>query len=338
MKNIESIVARLRFRHMKVLIALDELGSMHRAADFLSMTQPGITKALQEIESALGAALFDRSARGVRATAVGQCVIRYAYILYAELDQMSAEIQAINAGQGSVISVGAVAGAFPSLLTGAITDVRRTHKKLTVKVKEGTSANLLADLGEGLLDIAICRTAVLANRDIFDRMELGDEKISVVAGPNHSLANKKVSHLSDLSACRWVLFPNRMPVRRLLERELMEEGLDMPLYPVEASSTFVTVLMLNEDPNLVALVSKETAEFFAEKGILKILPITIKARTEPYELVTRKGYVLSAAAIVLVDEIKRRAGLRQAGADEESTEPSASQDRKLSRMPSANLR
>jgi DNA-binding transcriptional LysR family regulator len=292
---------------MKVLIALDESGSMHRAADALSMTQPGITKALQEIEAALGAELFERSPRGIKATPTGRCVIRYAYILYTELDQMSAEINAINMGQGSVISVGAVAGAFPSLLVGAITHVRKAHPKLTVKIKEGTSANLLGELGEGLLDIAICRTAVAPNPDIFDRMDLSEEKISVVAGPRHALAGKNISQLSDLADCRWILFPNRMPVRRLLERELMEEGLDMPLYPLEASSTFVTVLMLNEDPELVALVSRETADFFAEKGILTILPIHIKARTEPYELVTRKGYVLAPAAMALIDEIKRRA-------------------------------
>ncbi|WP_033366538.1 LysR family transcriptional regulator [Bordetella sp. FB-8] len=303
--NIESIVSRLRFRHMRVLIALHEAGSMHRAADDLSMTQPGVTKTLHEIESALGATLFERSTRGVQATAIGQRVVRYAHILYAELNQMSAEIRAVEAGQGSVVSLGAVAGAMPGIVVRAVTRVRQAHHRLMVCVKEGTSEALLADLGQGALDLAICRTSVSAHRDIFDSTPLGEEYVTVVAGPNSPLTKRPVTQLAELAAYRWIVFPSSMPLRRLLERELMEEGLDMPLYPIETASTFVTVLMLDEDPCLVGLVSRETAEFFARRGMLVILPIEIKARTEPYELVMRKGYPLTPPMRLLVEELRR---------------------------------
>lgn len=314
-EDIQALVTKLRFRHLRVLIALDECGSMHRAADLLCLTQPAVTKILLEVESVIGARLFDRSAQGVLATPAGRCVIRYARVMHAELARMSAEIRALKAGQGGTVSLGAVAGAFPTIAVQAVIDLQRHHPGITVKLREGTSASLLGDLAEGLLDVAICRTAVCENPALFDRAEFGAERIAVVAGPDSPLAQGGVSSLEDLCAHRWVLYPSRMPAQRLLERELMEQGLEMPAHLIEASSTFVTILLLNADPGLVSLVSYETAEIFAAKGLLSMLPVTIRARTEPYELVTRRGYTLPPAAWLLIEALKRSVERQREGVD-----------------------
>ncbi|TAN30793.1 MAG: LysR family transcriptional regulator [Castellaniella sp.] len=320
-EDIQALVTKLRFRHLRVLITLDESGSMHRAADLLCLTQPAVTKILLEVESAIGVQLFERSAHGVVATPSGRCVIRYARVMSAELARMSAEVRALEAGQGGTVSLGAVAGAFPTIAVRAVINMQRNHPGITVKLREGTSASLLADLSEGLLDVAICRTAVCANPDIFDRVEFGAERIAVVAGPDSPLSRGGVSSLADLCTRRWVLYPNRMPAQRLLERELMEQGLEMPTHPIEASSTFVTILLLNADPGLVSLVSRETAEIFAAKRLVSILPVTIRARTEPYELVTRRGSDLSPSAGLLIDALKRSARQQTREAEVEDVAP-----------------
>ena len=70
--NVDSIAARLRLKQLRLLIALDDHGSLHRAADEMSLTQPGATKALREIESTFGATLFVRSAQGIRPNELGR--------------------------------------------------------------------------------------------------------------------------------------------------------------------------------------------------------------------------------------------------------------------------
>ena len=63
--QVDHLVARLRFRHLRLITELQRDGSLRAAAQTLNLTQPAVSKALGEIESAFGFALFTRMARGV---------------------------------------------------------------------------------------------------------------------------------------------------------------------------------------------------------------------------------------------------------------------------------
>jgi hypothetical protein len=62
------IRARLKTRQLLLLVALDEEGNIHRAAEVLKMTQPAASKLLKDIEDVLGVPLFERLPRGMRPT------------------------------------------------------------------------------------------------------------------------------------------------------------------------------------------------------------------------------------------------------------------------------
>ena len=70
--------SNLRLRHLQLLVALDELRHLGRAADFLALTQPAVSKMLAEVERMYGVALFTRSARGTEPTPAGRLVVRFA--------------------------------------------------------------------------------------------------------------------------------------------------------------------------------------------------------------------------------------------------------------------
>jgi len=59
--------ARLRTRHLLLLSAIGEEGNICRAAEMLSMSQPAASRLLRELEEIIGADLFERQARGVKA-------------------------------------------------------------------------------------------------------------------------------------------------------------------------------------------------------------------------------------------------------------------------------
>ena len=48
--SLESMTSRLRLRHFRLLMAIADHGSILKAAEAVALTQPGATKALQEIE------------------------------------------------------------------------------------------------------------------------------------------------------------------------------------------------------------------------------------------------------------------------------------------------
>src|SRR5450830_1225565 len=136
--------------------------------------------------------------------------------------------------------------------------------------------------------------------DQFDYEALQDESVAVAVGPRHALAKARRVTLAQLASCRWILYPGNMPLRTLLEREFREAGLGLPPYPIETASSLATMLMLKQDPTLVALMAEGTMAFCEEHRIARRLPLAIHSRHEAYGIVTRRGARLSPAASLLV--------------------------------------
>ena len=86
------LATRLRFRHLQLLLALQRGGSLRAAAQTMNLTQPALSKALGEIESAFGVPLFDRTARGLTPTARGRVALHGAALLLAELGHLQQEV------------------------------------------------------------------------------------------------------------------------------------------------------------------------------------------------------------------------------------------------------
>jgi DNA-binding transcriptional LysR family regulator len=305
--TLPSLLARLRFRQLSVLIALDECGGLHKAAERLSITQPGLTKALHEIESTFGAQLFVRSNSGVQANELGQCLIRYARMFESDLENLREQMNGVLRGSGGRVAVGAITGALHGFLIDSISQLRRHQPSVSIEVREGTSLDLLQWIDEGRLDLAVCRTSVSSSAEQFDYEPLMEEVVAAAVGPNHPLAKAKRVTLAQLAKYRWILYPGNMPLRKFLEHEFLNEGLELPSYPLETGSSLTTMLMLKEDSQLVALMASPTMDFCMEHGIARRLPIRFKTRHEGFGIATRRGTRLSPAASLLAGYMREMA-------------------------------
>jgi len=193
-------------------------------------------------------------------------------------------------------------GAVP-VLVECLARLRAKQPELSVEIVEDTSARLLALLDEGRLDLAICRTSVSKHPAAYDCRLRDQEPLIVVANTGHRFAASESLVLSDLADSRWVVFPVNMPMRLTLEREFREAGLNFPTYPIETSSTFTTLSLLLQDPQLVAVMPVDVARMAVTHGMLVHLPLELKSRSEPYEIVTRQGVALTAPTQLLIDEL-----------------------------------
>ena len=299
---LNSIISRLRLKHFRLLVALDDCGSLVKAAEQVALSQPGATKALQEIESALGAELFSRTNRGLEPTDLGYCVIRYARLITTDMIHLREEMVGILQGYGGRLSIGVIMGAVP-LLTDMLSPWLEQRPGLSVQIVEDTSARLLRLLDDGRLDVAICRTSISEHPDLYEAVNIREEQLAIVANINHPLAGARNLQLSDLAACRWVVYSANMPMRLLLEREFHEAGLLFPLNLFETTSAFTTLSMLQRNPSMVALLSVDVAQFCTRFGMTRILPLRLQSRSEPYFLITRRDRTLSPNAALFVREV-----------------------------------
>lgn len=307
--SLTSIISRLRMRHLRLLIALHEHGTVQKAADAVALTQPGATKALNEIEAMLGVQLFERTNKGLETTVVGECAVRYARLIYTDLSHFHEELGGILKGHGGRLSVGLIMGAVPLVLT-ALSEIRSLQPAIAIEAVEDTSARLLSLLDSGRLDVAICRSRVNQQPHLYDSLDIHQEELAVICHPDNPLTQKPKLTLSDLTEISWIVYPANMPMRLLLEREFHEAGLQLPLYPIETASAFTSISMLLHDRSSVALMSVDAAKPFSDAGMVHLLPIRLTSRSEPYELVTRRKATLSPVTRLFMEKVASIGNLR----------------------------
>ena len=86
-------VRRLKLRDLHLLITVVQCGSMAKAAAELAVSQPAVSKAIADMEHALGLRLLDRGRNGVAPTAYGQALVKRGLIIFDELKQGVEELE-----------------------------------------------------------------------------------------------------------------------------------------------------------------------------------------------------------------------------------------------------
>src|SRR4051812_50019019 len=104
----------LELRHLKVVVAIAETGSVTKAASQLGLAQPALTAQLQRIERTLGGPLFERDRRGARPTALGELVLSRARVLLPAMKGLQDEAARLAGSAGgeemSRYRIGAIGG------------------------------------------------------------------------------------------------------------------------------------------------------------------------------------------------------------------------------------
>jgi DNA-binding transcriptional LysR family regulator len=311
MQTLDTLLSRLRIRQLQLLIALDEHKSLHKAAGVMAMTQSAASKMLRELEWMLDAPLFERSKNGMIANQFGHCVIRYARLLATDLTALCVEISEIRSGRGGRLAIGSIMGAIPEVVVPVLDKLHASQRNLSIEVVEDTSANMLQQLDDGHLDLVIGRSTVSDQPSKYHYQKIGDEPLSVVVGHAHPHLPDNLG-LRDLAGHRWVVYPTQMPLRALVEREMDLVGLAMPTNPISTASTFVTITLLMQDAGLVSVLPTDIANLCARHGMLRILPIELRSRSQSFGIVTRKGGALSPPAERFIEMLKARVGVVEA--------------------------
>lgn len=141
-------------KQLRYLVALDEAGSVSGAAEAVHVTQPAMSQQIKELERQLGARLFDRLPRGVRTTRAGREAAARARAILADMAELERAVRWRDGLAGSV-RLGIIPTLAPYLLPGALTRLRARDLTLDIRVREAQTADLLAELHDGRLDVAV---------------------------------------------------------------------------------------------------------------------------------------------------------------------------------------
>jgi len=271
-------------RHLRLLVALDEIRHLGKAAASINISQPAVSKALGELERGLDLKLFERTARGVYPTAYGECLIRHARAMLSEIAQTRDELRGIASGSSGSVRVGALATAAVELLPRALAAFKARQPGVFVLVREGTVETLLPELWLGNLDFIVGRLPEGGNAPGLAEKTLMEEGVSLVTGRHHPLTRRRRLRWSALTPYPWVLPPVNTLLREPLERAFEDHGLAMPADRIETLSFHIIRAYLHRT-NAIAALAADVARYYAALKLLAILPLELTKLVRPVGIV-----------------------------------------------------
>ena len=295
---------KLTLRHLRLLHALGRELNLSRCAELLHSSQPAVSRGLSEIESIVGARLFDRTTRAVKPTALGLNLIWHAARILAALAQAESDFVALSQGASGGLDIGVLHGFPPQLLSHAIELVSRQAAQIEIRLHEGLAHELIRDLSGGVTDLMLGHLDVPEPPQDLNVDALFTESVGILVPDRHRFARRSRVSLQDLSGERWVLPPLNTTIRLVFERALMVQGNGVRPQIVEATDLHF-VLSLVRDSDRVAVVPLRLAQWFAgELRAVRMLRLTEALVHWPICIAHRKSRGLSPAARLFARSIK----------------------------------
>lgn len=292
----------LKFKQLLVFERVAALGSMHKAAVALHMSQPNVFKIIEQLERLLDVPLFERSSRGVVPNAFAERLLERVKPMLGDARAMGEDLAAIRKVERGHVMVGTLISASARLLPEAITLMKHRHPGVDITVREATNDVLFPMLVVGELDLIIGRLPEEPINGV-DSYALYDEGLVLVVRSGHPLVERADFALEALVTYPWILPITESPVRAQVEGFFLARGLPIPANRVESLSLLTNLgVLLRSDT--VAMLPRAAATPLMESGFLRSLPMEEKLRFGTVGYSLRAGRSPTPAGAVFAKILK----------------------------------
>ena len=294
---------RIRLRHLHTFVAVAQQGTLGRAAETLNLSQPALSKTLNELEQLTGTRLFERGRLGAQLTLVGEQFLTHAVKV---LDALNTAGQALNRKEGlnsDIVRIGALPTAALGILPSVIGQFHQQQKDITLQVATMNNTMLLAGLKSGEIDIGIGRMSDPELMSGLNYELLFLESLKLVVRPGHPLLQETVT-LSRVMEWPVVVSPKGTLPRQNAETLLQSQGCKIPTGCIETLSASLS-RQLTVDYDYVWFVPSGAVKDDLRRGMLAALPVPTQGAGEPIGILTRVDATLTAGTQTLLSAIRK---------------------------------
>jgi DNA-binding transcriptional LysR family regulator len=195
----------VELRHLRYFTAVAENGGFGRAAQLLHVAQSAISEQIRDLESELGAALFDRNNRNIRLTREGELFLVDARAVLALAGKAAANVQKSLHGEIGKLTIGFFVGGTGKFFPTLIKEFRLRFPDVEVAVVEMAPAMQHQALQAGSIDIGFTRGLQPAQAAALRSEHFLTDRLYVVVPRNHPLAKRRRISMRELAGERFVL-------------------------------------------------------------------------------------------------------------------------------------
>lgn len=289
--------------YLKYAVEVEKTGSISQAAENLFMAQPNLSKAIKELESDFGIAIFERSSRGVRLTNKGREFLNYAESILAQLDKMellSKEIETqIPNFNVSLPRDSCMAEAAANFLS-AVGD-----KIMNAAIRESNSIQAIAGVADGSFELGVirCKKAFesyfleyLAEKRL-ETMPLWDFREVFLTSQKSALANEKKIREQELDNLIEIAYCDSDIPYANIGKKHIDDGTSRKITVYERSASFELLSEISGTFMRSAPVPKKILERY------ELIQSEFDGDIYTDQLIFRKGYKLSENDKLFVEKL-----------------------------------
>ncbi|MDB6061699.1 MAG: LysR family transcriptional regulator [Verrucomicrobiaceae bacterium] len=289
-------------RDLHAFVAVVETGSIVRAATILHLTQPGVTRRIQSLESLLGIALLDRDAKPLRPTAAGQEVYQRGRRLLESVEEFKLLGHADQEPTGE-LRLGVPPFLADMALAEPIDRLRERYAQLRLRIHSAWSIGLVQRLEQNTLDMAVVAVGaqtLIPPSCISHR--ICKQPIHVIAAAALNLPKRP--SLQTLSDFDWVLSQDGCGMRTALRHTMERQGLPFEI-TVETFAAELQLSLVARGAGL-GLITPDLLAASCYRSKLKILDVPEFKSSVEFCLIHRPlPPRLQGASELLLEEMKK---------------------------------
>lgn len=208
----------MNIHDLEAFIAVVETGSIVGASARLNLTQPGVTRRIQNLEDGLATALLDRQSKPLKPTASGRQAYEHGRRVLRSIEDLKAGVSPQGELSGE-FRLGIMPYLSDAALALPLDRLRAAFPQLTLRIRSGWSPRLVEQAVRSELDaVAVCLADGVKPPEELVSEDLGLQSVLLIAAP--SLGVPKPADLATLSRFPWVMNENGCGFRAFIRQTL----------------------------------------------------------------------------------------------------------------------
>jgi LysR family transcriptional regulator for metE and metH len=275
-------VLKLETRHLRLMVAVADYGSLTRAGNVLHLTQSALSHQLSDLETQLGAKLFERLGKRMEPTAAGERLIARARISLQQLREMEHEVKQIASGREAAIRVATECYTCYHWLPSVLKAFGERYPKVEIQIVPSATSRPIRALVAGKIDVCIVADVPRDRR--VRTVPLFDDELMAIVAPAHRLAKRAYLEPGDFAAEH--LFNYSPPEEsRLFQRFLTPAGV-MPrqLSLIQLTEAMIELVKAGIG---IAVLARWAVEPHVRAGTVVALPLTAAGMPRRWYSATR---------------------------------------------------
>lgn len=200
----------MELRTLQYFLAVVREENISRAADYLHLTQPTLSRQIAQLEEELGTQLFVRGRR-LALTDAGIMLRRRAEEVVSLMDKIESEFEE-QSEAGGIISIGSGGLGALQTLPAVMDSFRRKYPKVQYQFYTNSTDFIKERLEQGLLDFGLLLEPIDVSKYDYIRMK-EKERWGLLMRSDNPLASKEYITRDDLPGSR-LLQQNGFPCRK----------------------------------------------------------------------------------------------------------------------------